>query len=143
MVLKLSMPGPPPPLPPPRHSYGQPGADQIQPCPYTTESHRFASPSRPHPLGRGAFNHSQSAAGFHLIKVSSPQPQARFARPPPAIGLEVSRTHRPSAPPRCAATPLGAAEEDELVGNREERKPETCARYGDEIHRDLGREGEA
>jgi hypothetical protein len=28
--------------------------------------------------------------------------------------------------------PLGAAEEDELVGNREERKLETCARYGDE-----------
>jgi hypothetical protein len=45
------------------------------------------------------------------------------------------------APPRRAATPLGAAEEDELAGNREERKLETCARYGDEIHRDLGREG--
>jgi hypothetical protein len=27
---------------------------------------------------------------------------------------------------------LGAAEEDELAGNREERKLETCARYGDE-----------
>jgi hypothetical protein len=36
------------------------------------------------------------------------------------------------APPRRAATPLGAAEEDELAGNREERKLETCARYGDE-----------
>jgi hypothetical protein len=34
---------------------------------------------------------------------------------------------------------LGDDEEDELAGNKEERKLETCARYDGEIHRDLGR----
>jgi hypothetical protein len=37
-----------------------------------------------------------------------------------------------ATPPRRTATPLGAAEEDELAGNREEGKLETCARYDDE-----------
>jgi hypothetical protein len=38
----------------------------------------------------------------------------------------------PLGPARLAATPPpGGTVEDELAGNRDERKPETCARYGD------------